>query len=790
MLCGWCAHCQFLRGYIRAWCFSLPLLLVQILLWSNLTLSVAAAAMERGTLKCDICKGVLQDPKVLPCFHVSCRDCVKILFVRGIKEVTCPVEMCRKSFSCAGRNPESLPDALYVYLKRDVQRLRSRTISGDAVCSLCMNAGKGECRAEYFCDLCCYICAECNQKHTSDPTYSEHGVSSFIDITNQRDHVLSEKLKRSRAMSASDGCKNSCEVHPGIAKQSYCLDCGVAVCPECIETSHSHHKYKATVSAARDCCESIENQLPLVSSLAEEAEEAAVWVKEAVAVVENQKEDLANSIDSSFKQMFKILENRQKELYRKLAGMTDSKLRALKEKGDNFERTAAEMRRRKAFTEELLRTSTDREIFPKFQFLKEVERPQDLENVKSLKVPKLGFKKCMRKEFVDMCTNIDVFSEQASVANCKLIGGEELVGQTMKHSIFDVMVCDHDNKPCSSVQDVRAQIKCSKNSADCSVRVSKRNNIHSVLFCPEFRGKHEVSVTINGTPMKGSPFILNVHASIDRLGYPDMLCIQNVKLGPRGITLAPDNGWVTCQWNGKKIVKYNSFGEFQSEECIGYKNLTGVVLVPSGHLFIVTAEPGCAGVLKCEQNGFIEKVAIYENTDRKSFKNPRGIAVCQKDNIHVCDRDNHQVQIYTSDLNFICALKLGFLKEEKGIVSKEPRPNGIAIDGVNERMVIADVENNFVHVFDRGSHSFSFSRVQGEEMGGPEGVAIDKAGLIYVSENKKHRVSVFQSDGKWLRSLGEKGTGDGELNFPTSIAVDDYGTVYVCDLMNNRIQIF
>ena len=62
--------------------------------------------------------------------------------------------------------------------------------------------------------------------------------------------------------------------------------------------------------------------------------------------------------------------------------------------------------------------------------------------------------------------------------------------------------------------------------------------------------------------------------------------------------------------------------------------------------------------------------------------------------------------------------------------------------------------------------------------------------MIYVSDGGNHRVSVFTSDGQFVRSFGSKGSGTGQFSSPHGLAFDSSGHLYVCDYDNKRIVVY
>ncbi len=73
----------------------------------------------------------------------------------------------------------------------------------------------------------------------------------------------------------------------------------------------------------------------------------------------------------------------------------------------------------------------------------------------------------------------------------------------------------------------------------------------------------------------------------------------------------------------------------------------------------------------------------------------------------------------------------------------------------------------------------------------PTDVAWDAAGNIFVSDGYGNsRVVKYDKNGRFIKSVGTKGSAPGQLNLPHTIATDAQGNVYVGDRSNSRIQVF
>jgi hypothetical protein len=65
---------------------------------------------------------------------------------------------------------------------------------------------------------------------------------------------------------------------------------------------------------------------------------------------------------------------------------------------------------------------------------------------------------------------------------------------------------------------------------------------------------------------------------------------------------------------------------------------------------------------------------------------------------------------------------------------------------------------------------------------GASGVEADSKGNIYVLASKECRIQIYNPKGEYIRTIGRKGQGPGELEMATNIVVDDADNVYVFDM--------
>jgi DNA-binding beta-propeller fold protein YncE/tetratricopeptide (TPR) repeat protein len=130
-----------------------------------------------------------------------------------------------------------------------------------------------------------------------------------------------------------------------------------------------------------------------------------------------------------------------------------------------------------------------------------------------------------------------------------------------------------------------------------------------------------------------------------------------------------------------------------------------------------------------------------------------------------------------------------FLEPIRGEEMAQP----VAAAASPDRLYVVDEKKNMLFLYDSTGKLMKSSGRSGSQPGafsGPRGVAVGPNGNVYVADTGNHRVQIFDRDGNFVYAFGEKGAEPGKLRDPESIAIGADGRIFVSDSGNNRIQVF
>jgi DNA-binding beta-propeller fold protein YncE len=169
---------------------------------------------------------------------------------------------------------------------------------------------------------------------------------------------------------------------------------------------------------------------------------------------------------------------------------------------------------------------------------------------------------------------------------------------------------------------------------------------------------------------------------------------------------------------------------------------------------------------------------------------PMGMAFDRQGDLYVTDLGGEFASIHEFGPD-------GTLLRTIGEANQFSFPNGVAVDAAGN-VYVTDSNNGRLIVFDPSGRQRATVRrgVTEGDLGLPRGTAIDDAGRLYVVDTTAQSVQLYHVLGqadpapKYIGGFGTAGSDDGAFLFPNGVAVDTRARVYVTDWRNNRVQVW
>jgi DNA-binding beta-propeller fold protein YncE len=192
---------------------------------------------------------------------------------------------------------------------------------------------------------------------------------------------------------------------------------------------------------------------------------------------------------------------------------------------------------------------------------------------------------------------------------------------------------------------------------------------------------------------------------------------------------------------------------------------------------------------------YIKTIGIVNNgLNGRGFANPYDLAISSDGTIYVINR---------CDTARAAAIRVGILNFDEDYLGEFGYGNGsgdgqfvwavsMRLDS-QERLLITDEYNHRISIFDTSGKFLSKWGTPGSapgELNGPAGIDIDSDDNVYIVDQHNSRIQKFTIDGKYITHWGEFGSAPGQLNLPWGLSLGPDGSVYVADWRNDRIQKF
>ena len=701
-------------------------------------------------ITCAVCCGHYQEAKLLPCNHYYCRACIESLakHSRG-RPFPCPE--CRNDVILPSGGVEKLQSAFFVERMKDVYEKMAK-VEGkvEAVCEQC---SKGKSVA--FCRQCTdFICTECTTLHRKLKPFAGHKVATLEEL----------KMGGAKDVPLKEAPPPKCPDH-GEPMKILCFDCHRLICRDCTLIDHNGHSYNFLNKCATEARKTLRDSLTPLRKVQANIAGADKKLAGTEDQVGSQEEKVCKSVRQSFCQLKAVLEQRETELVKKVLTLAQKKKDALTAQRKGLQMAQTEIQSLLEFVERNVENTSDQDLMDILsQLQSKVEEGEKRHQQLSL----------------DPATTADITCCLPSPDDIPRDLGEvfrlSFTPQSSPHlsmpSTVVLKIADHQNPT------IRAELQSLADPAS-SVQadvVVKGAGVYHITYTPRIRGRHDLTVKVNGQDIAGSPFRVFVKIHPTQLG-PPVRTITGVNW-PWGIATNSKQQLVVAEYGGKKITIREQAGKTSTLQTIkNYKlqSPRGVATGPDGAIYVTDDDTQC--LLKFDKDGRLLK------TVQNEFQSPYFIKSINN-RLYVSDCAKNVVKVLDTDCNVIGT-----------IPTKEcPEPFDIT-EGEDGLYVVGGGEEGKIGVYTCAPNG-EFRRhlnIQPSSvtLSYPRGICFDCSGHLFVTQSRYGVgcVYVFKPSGEHVATLGQASSGVVMVH-PIGIAIDEDGFVYVCDLMSHNVLVF
>ena len=701
---------------------------------------------------CGICHDRYQEPKLLPCCHYYCKQCIISLSSRYQPNQPFPCPDCREPTLLPGNDPDRLPTAFFINRMKELHsRMEKAHGKLEAPCELCPRG-----KATAFCRQCVnFICDECVKSHKWMKPFAGHVVSTL------------EELKQGgvKELSVVDTPAQKCPDHDEPLK-IFCFDCKQLICRDCVIFDHRDHNSEFVKKAAPETRKKLAEHLSPLKNLLPDLSTAVNQVRATKQEIQAEGKLVEKQVNAKFQELHDILEQCKARVLQKAHDIGERKIEKLTVQEKGLDLSVGCVQSLVDFVERTLENASDEELITMQEQVvsridaEVVKKGKEAASADPVKKTDFGVVVFVSEDLKKLCENNVVVYEDKPV-----VSGEGIkIAEVDKSAKLSLVFPSTQQKP----PIVRATIESLVDQTSLKLEaVPVKKRVYSIEYIPKVRGRHHLLISVDGRPITGSPFSVSVRIPPTKLDKP----VREIQgINPWYLTVNSSNEVIVSDFS-RDVVIMTKQGErlrIISKTQHGLKSVCGVAVDKDDNIYVSDDRNHC--VYKFNKNGELLERVGKKGSGPGEFQFPRGVAVAG-DRVFVCDDNNHRVQVLTRELRPV--EQFGSRGSGDGGFNY---PRSIAVDSEG-MLYVSDYGNYRVQVFTRnGEFVYSFGKKgngQGE-LDGPKGVCVD-ASYVYVADYSNNRVSVFTKGGQFITSCDE-----GHITQPYGVFVDSDGFVYVC----------
>ena len=592
------------------------------------------------------------------------------------------------------------------------------------------------------------------------------GISHLESVLVSNDSAGVEERSKS-----STGTNRKRRNNPSIFN---CTKCKELVCQHCSLDDHRDHNCELMESISLTDMITLEEDIYSLKILNNELTNASEKIKNIVDHIEAKKRSTINSIHTNFKELHNILERREQELVDDATSIAQEKLQNLSQQEKTLSLASAEIQSVIEYTEQSKNlasvvTSLNVELRKILQHKKE-KHSKSGRSLELIEEADMAVEVTCSESLQQLCLTQANITTAVDPAKCTVdLKAPAEVGKPYVGTLTTRL---SNGKPNNRKCKVTCHIKSLYKGITTNCVIDNDGpGRYSIQYIPTVRGRHELTVLINGHHVAGSPFPVYVSIHPTQLGKPVNIWTGITK--PQGIT-ANSKGeiFVALHDGTPNIVKYDAEGK--RVDLVKKNCLVMPCCIACDEIDNIYCGDGDSNkILRCDSNG--DNLKIRNSTLHKGSYGQTALAIIDQ-KLFMAEDNFIGVKIYDKQLQYLrsisydmCVMDISF--------------------SIHQNLFVSDSEKSCVHVFTMDGVHLRLIGDDKEELKFPNSLCVHGQ-YVYVTDTTSHCVFVFTTDGEYITSFGKEGQEVGDFDYPKRVCVDNNDFVYVCDFHNNRIQCF
>ena len=593
-------------------------------------------------ITCAVCQEHYTDPKILPCLHYYCEQCILRLALRTgqDKPFSCPE--CCKDTSLPEGGVEELKSAFFINRLKSMYEKHKKVLSKQVSCEICTNS---QALAEAFCQQCDkFACKNCVHLHSvMKAIFEGHEIVSIDQLQKIRGEELVPK----------DPTHRLCKVHSKSLK-IFCFDCNKLICRDCTVKDHRDHNIEFNNVAADNKKKALMESLKPLREVEDSLSQALEEVCNTEREVEAQGDSMANTIETSFEEFHTILETRKQQLQVEAKKKVREKMKNLKGQEKNLSIASAEVRSVIDYTEQCVRLCSDDEVMSmhteiSHQIKDEVEEHGKAgSRLEPVEEADLGVDVGCGEALQQLCQKARIIQSADYIVVDNIPCTAE-VNKEIKMEIVNTLT-----KSTKLKLNLDCQIKCHPTGEVTKLKIEVKNpDRYDILsYTPSVRGRYELSIYAYGQPVPGSPFTLTVYISPAQLNEPDK--VWNGVTKPFNIAVNSVGEVAVAEYNVGIVVLSTEGKKLRSIEFSHHQidKLRCVAIDKKDNIYFIGETSNKLG----KSNRTCDKLQVHEI---QQVKGPGYLDIAVLgDEVMVTERYNEgQIMVYDRELNYVRHIK-------------------------------------------------------------------------------------------------------------------------------------